>query len=81
MSIVIQVRSFYSAILSNLVTCVCKMVVAFCDPGTFSHICFENPFLFFVLFWFVFLVSKPIPEHLPLNFSKKRNRITLIGLG
>ena len=78
MSIVIQVRSFYSAILSNLVTCVCKMVVAFCDPGTFSHICFENPFLF--VFFFFFFVSKPIPEHLPLNFSKKRNRITLIGL-
>ena len=74
MSIVIQVRSFYSAILSNLVTCVCKMVVAFCDPGTFSHICFEN------LLFFFFFVSKPIPEHLPLNFSKKRNRITLIGL-
>ena len=53
MSIVIQVRSFYSAILSNLVTCVCKMVVAFCDPGTFSHICFENPFLFVFFFFFL----------------------------
>lgn len=75
MLVVIQVHSFYSAILRNLVTCVHKMVVAFCDPGTFSHICFENPFFFF------FLVSKPIQEHLPLNLSKKRNRIMLIGLG
>lgn len=72
MSLRIQVHSFSSDNLSNLTTDVCKMVAAVCDPAiTFAQIVFCKSF---------FCEQVNLSWNTYSYFSRKKNRITLIGL-